>query len=86
MFMIFYKARVAKQLLSSSALPDGDDLEQQQQQQQQKQQQQQQSDSTDQLVEDLKQGLQRVLATVSNYALAFEALAGMKGDYFLFPL
>ncbi|KAJ5101784.1 Transcription factor [Penicillium alfredii] len=61
MFMIFYKARVAKQLSPES---DND----------------QARDSTDCLVEELRQGLQRIITTVSNYSLAFEALDGMRDE------
>lgn len=39
-------------------------------------------DATDQLVEELRQGLERIIAAVSNYSLAFEALAGMRGESF----
>lgn len=63
MFMIFYKARVAKQL---SPDPQNDLA----------------PDSTDQLVEELRQGLERIIAAVSNYSLAFEALDGMRGEFF----
>lgn len=58
--MIFYKARVAKQIS-----PDSDNGLA--------------ADPTDRLIEDLSQGLQRIIAAVSNYALAFEALDGMRG-------
>ncbi|CAI7628150.1 unnamed protein product [Penicillium palitans] len=34
---------------------------------------------TDTLMEELRQGLQQIIATVSNYSLAFEALDGMRG-------
>lgn len=47
------------------------------------------SNSTDHLVEQLRQGLQRIIAAVSNYSLAFEALDGMRGRSLclnLFPL
>lgn len=39
------------------------------------------SDSTDRLVEELRQGLQRIIGAVSNYSLAFEALDGMRGKF-----
>lgn len=39
---------------------------------------------TDTLMEQLRQGLQRIIATVSNYSLAFEALDGMRGLFVLF--
>ena len=39
------------------------------------------SDSTDRLVEELRQGLQRIIRAVSNYSLAFEALDGMRGKF-----
>ncbi|KAJ5370825.1 uncharacterized protein N7496_006917 [Penicillium cataractarum] len=61
MFMIFYKARVAKQLS-----PDVES--------------ELMSDSTEQLVEDLRQGLERIIAAVSNYSFAFEALDGMRDE------
>lgn len=66
MFMIFYKAHVAKQLSPGpeNALA---------------------SDSTDRLVEELRQGLQRIIGAVSNYSLAFEALDGMRGELDYFP-
>ncbi|KAJ5654010.1 hypothetical protein N7490_001013 [Penicillium lividum] len=35
--------------------------------------------STDRLVEELRQGLERIIGAVSNYSLAFEALDGMRG-------
>lgn len=63
--MIFYKARVAKQLP-----PDSES--------------ELSPDSTDQLVEELRQGLERIIAAVSNYSLAFEALDGMRGEFFPF--
>lgn len=40
-------------------------------------------DSTEQLVEELRRGLERIIAAVSNYSLAFEALDGMRGWFFL---
>ncbi|KAJ5997483.1 hypothetical protein N7522_009143 [Penicillium canescens] len=61
MFMIFYKARVAKQLSL-----DADN--------------EQSSDSTGQLIQELRQGLQRIVAAVSNYSLAFEAMDGMRDE------
>lgn len=36
-------------------------------------------DSTEQLVGALRRGLERIIAAVSNYSLAFEALDGMRG-------
>lgn len=60
MFMIFYKARVAKQLS-----PDVES--------------ELVSDSTEQLVEELRRGLERIITAVSNYSFAFEALDGMRG-------
>lgn len=39
------------------------------------------SDSIDRLVEELRQGLQRIIRAVSNYSLAFEALDGMRGNF-----
>lgn len=43
------------------------------------------SDSTEQLVEELRRGLERIIAAVSNYSFAFEALDGMRGQYFPCP-
>ncbi|KAJ5496761.1 hypothetical protein N7463_008748 [Penicillium fimorum] len=66
MFMIYYKARVTKQLAPDT--PDdehGGDSG---------------GDSTDQLIEELRQGLERIIAAVSNYSLAFEALDGMRDE------
>jgi hypothetical protein len=60
LFMIFYKARVAKHFSPDSE----NDLT---------------SDSSDRLVEELRQGLQRIIEAMSNYSLAFEALDGMRG-------
>jgi hypothetical protein len=37
--------------------------------------------STHQLVEELRQGLERIIAAVSNYSLASEALDGMRGEF-----
>lgn len=65
MFMIFYKARVAKTL---SPDPENGIV----------------GDSADQLVEELRMGLERVIAAVSNYSLAFEALDGMRGKTLIF--
>ncbi|KAJ5177861.1 uncharacterized protein N7500_000560 [Penicillium coprophilum] len=62
MFMIYYKARVAKQLA-----PDAPENEHG-------------GDSTGQLIEELRQGLERIIAAVSNYSLAFEALDGMRDE------
>ncbi|KAJ5881262.1 uncharacterized protein N7473_012315 [Penicillium subrubescens] len=61
MFMIFYKARVAKQLS-----PDVES--------------ELVSNSTEQLVEELRRGLERIIAAVSNYSFAFEALDGMRDE------
>jgi hypothetical protein len=65
MFMIYYKARVAKQLSPDSENERG-------------------GDSTAQLIEELRQGLERIIAAVSSYSLAFEALDGMRGMISLF--
>lgn len=65
MFMIFYKARVAKQFSPDSENELG-------------------SDSTDRLVEELRQGLQRIIGALSNYSIAFEALDGMRGKPFVY--
>jgi hypothetical protein len=59
--MIFYKARVAKQLS-----PDVES--------------ELVSNSTEQLVEELRRGLERIIAAVSNYSFAFEALDGMRDE------
>ncbi|KAJ5677995.1 uncharacterized protein N7477_003628 [Penicillium maclennaniae] len=61
MFMIFYKARVAKQFSPDSENEIA-------------------SDSTDRLVEELRQGLQRIIGALSNYSIAFEALDGMRDE------
>jgi hypothetical protein len=61
MFMIYYKARVAKQLAPDSPHNEHG------------------GDSTGQLIEELRQGLERIIGAVSNYSLAFEALDGMRG-------
>jgi hypothetical protein len=65
MFMIYYKARVAKQLSPDLDIERG-------------------RDSTGQLIEELRQGLERIIDTVSNYSLAFEALDGMRGSFLRF--
>ncbi|KAE8353012.1 C6 zinc finger domain protein [Aspergillus coremiiformis] len=59
MLMIFYKARVEKQLspdYGAKATP------------------------SDRLIEELRQGLERIIAAVTNYATAFEALDGMRDE------
>lgn len=65
MFMIFYKARVAKQFSPDSEIDPA-------------------SDSNNRLVEELQQGLQRIIRALSNYSVAFEALDGMRGKSFFF--
>lgn len=62
MLMIFYKARVEKQMSPEygSKSPDN---------------------PSDRLIEEIRQGLERMIATVSNYAIAFEALDGMRGEH-----
>lgn len=60
MFMLFYKARVAKQISSGLENPLT-------------------AGPNDRLIDELSQGLQRIIAAVSNYALAFEALDEMRG-------
>jgi hypothetical protein len=35
--------------------------------------------ASDRLIEEIRQGLERVIETVKNYAIAFEALDGMRG-------
>ncbi|OGM41491.1 C6 zinc finger domain protein [Aspergillus bombycis] len=59
MLMIFYKARVEKQLS-----PDYGNK----------------TTPSDRLIEELRQGLERIIATVTNYAAAFEALDGMRDE------
>ncbi|OQE33003.1 hypothetical protein PENFLA_c001G05949 [Penicillium flavigenum] len=61
MFMLYYKARVAKQLAPEPENEHG-------------------GDSTGQLIEELRQGLERIIGAVSNYSLAFEALDGMRDE------
>ncbi|KAJ5558534.1 hypothetical protein N7535_008749 [Penicillium sp. DV-2018c] len=61
MFMIYYKARVAKQLSPDSENERG-------------------RDPTGQLIEELRQGLERIIGAVSNYSIAFEALNGMRDE------
>lgn len=56
LLMLFYKARVTKQLSPES----GNEL-------------------GDQLVDELRGGLKRLVAALSNYSMAFEALDGMRG-------
>lgn len=58
MLMIFYKARVEKQLSTDYG---------------------NKTTPSDRLIEELRQGLERIIATVTNYAAAFEALDGMRG-------
>lgn len=57
LLMLFYKARVAKQLSPESGNGPGD-----------------------QLVEELRGGLERLIAALSNYSMAFEALDGMRDE------
>ena len=64
MLMIFYKARVEKQLS-----PDYGNK----------------TTPSDRLIEELRQGLERIIATVTNYAAAFEALDGMRGKSYCYP-
>ncbi|KAB8067789.1 C6 zinc finger domain protein [Aspergillus leporis] len=59
MLMIFYKARVEKQMS-----PDYVNK----------------TSPSDRLIEELRQGLERIIATVTNYAAAFEALDGMRDE------
>ncbi|KAJ5279439.1 hypothetical protein N7478_004811 [Penicillium angulare] len=61
MFMLFYKARVAKQFSTDiqSELP---------------------GDPNDRVLEELQQGLERIIGAVSNYSRAFEALDGMRDE------
>lgn len=39
---------------------------------------------TDRLILELKQGLERIIGVVRNYTIAFEALVGMRGEFFFF--
>ncbi|PYH44601.1 uncharacterized protein BP01DRAFT_298324 [Aspergillus saccharolyticus JOP 1030-1] len=61
MLMIFYKARVEKQMT-----PDygGSNM----------------TSPSDRLIEEIRQGLKRIIATAINYAIAFEALDGMRDE------
>ncbi|CAI7597292.1 unnamed protein product [Penicillium pancosmium] len=61
MFMIFYKARVSKQISPDSESEIT-------------------AESTDQLVKELRNGLERIITAVSNYSHAFEALDGMRDE------
>ncbi|KAG2416456.1 hypothetical protein HFD88_007671 [Aspergillus terreus] len=61
MLMIYYKARVEKQLSPDAGSKDA-------------------NDPSTRLIEELRQGLERIIATVSNYAIAFEALDGMRDE------
>ena len=38
--------------------------------------------SSDRLVQELRQGLERIIGAVSNYTIGFEALTGMRGTFF----
>lgn len=60
MLMIFYKARVEKQMSPDyeNKIP---------------------GNPSDRLIDEIRQGLERIIATVTNYAIAFEALDGMRG-------
>ncbi|PYI11125.1 C6 zinc finger domain protein [Aspergillus sclerotiicarbonarius CBS 121057] len=61
MLMIYYKARVEKQMS-----PDyGNDST---------------PNPSDRLIEEIRKGLERIIATVTNYAIAFEALDGMRDE------
>ncbi|KAL4890223.1 C6 zinc finger domain protein [Aspergillus ambiguus] len=61
MLMIYYKARVEKQMSPDAGNKDA-------------------NDPSSRLIEELRQGLERIIATVSNYAIAFEALDGMRDE------
>ncbi|KAF9894598.1 hypothetical protein FE257_006486 [Aspergillus nanangensis] len=61
LLMIFYKARVEKQLSPNAANKDA-------------------NNPSNRLIEELRQGLERIIGAVSNYALAFEALDGMRDE------
>lgn len=37
---------------------------------------------TDRLILELRQGLERIIGAVRNYTIAFEALVGMRGEFF----
>ncbi|PYH96313.1 C6 zinc finger domain protein [Aspergillus ellipticus CBS 707.79] len=61
MLMIFYKARVEKQMPPDYGTNNPPTPQ-------------------DRLIEEIRQGLERIIATVTNYAIAFEALDGMRGE------
>ncbi|RAL00893.1 uncharacterized protein BO80DRAFT_425286 [Aspergillus ibericus CBS 121593] len=61
MLMIYYKARVEKQM-SPDYGTDGT------------------PNPSDRLIEEIRKGLERIIATVTNYATAFEALDGMRDE------
>lgn len=62
LLMLFYKARVAKQLSPESGYESA-------------------SDPGDQLVEELRHGLELLIRALTNYSVAFEALDGMRGGF-----
>ncbi|RAH69592.1 uncharacterized protein BO66DRAFT_98504 [Aspergillus aculeatinus CBS 121060] len=64
MLMIFYKARVEKQMTPPDYGGGGGS-----------------SSPSDRLIEEIRQGLERIIAAATNYAIAFEALDGMRGTH-----
>ncbi|PLB42053.1 uncharacterized protein BDW47DRAFT_114815 [Aspergillus candidus] len=62
MLMVFYKARVERQLSPPELTTSNS------------------SSPSERLLKELRQGLQRIIASVSNYAIAFEALDGMRDE------
>ncbi|PYI27035.1 C6 zinc finger domain protein [Aspergillus indologenus CBS 114.80] len=70
MLMIFYKARVEKQLTppdygGGSSSSSSSNLR---------------TSPSDRLIEEIRQGLERIIAAATNYAIAFEALDGMRDE------
>ncbi|RAH40386.1 uncharacterized protein BO95DRAFT_468826 [Aspergillus brunneoviolaceus CBS 621.78] len=63
MLMIFYKARVEKQMTPPDYGGGGGG-----------------SSPSDRLIEEIRQGLERIIAAATNYAIAFEALDGMRDE------
>lgn len=68
MLMVFYKARVERQLSPPELTTSNS------------------SSPSERLLKELRQGLERIIASVSNYAIAFEALDGMRGTSLLTSL
>lgn len=42
--------------------------------------------SAQQLIDELSRGLEHIVGAITNYSRAFEALGGIRGDYYLSPL